>query len=332
MPPISSLHVAVVAVVVLDHRLAEPGVVLSLRGHPGLLVPQRRVLLGHLGQPLEDEPELDRHRLLTPQRAVVVEHGDPLLLRESLAAPTKSSIACRDAVGFQDGSGSGFVICSPSGRGGGGGLIERRVHMHLLCDAAALEELAYRLSDGGQPQLDRLGARAASASSPSMSSVSRSRSLWSSSSTTRAAGRSARDELEQPVLDARTRSRRRAARPRGGHEHAGGRGPVRVAVARAPRRPVSGSRASVADLRAALSRWISRISDRPAVTSRPGQHARSTSTPRGRPGRARSRCGRSRREAAQLVRRCRSRPSPRSRSPRAWPGAGAGTGAPGTRR
>ena len=72
------LHVAVVAVVVLRDRLAEPGVVLLVRGLPRLSCPQRLVLLGHLGEAPEDEAELDRHRLLAPERAVVVEDGDPL--------------------------------------------------------------------------------------------------------------------------------------------------------------------------------------------------------------------------------------------------------------
>jgi hypothetical protein len=47
-------------------------------GLPWLAVAQRRVLLGHGGQALEDEAELDRHRLLAPQGAVVVEHRHPL--------------------------------------------------------------------------------------------------------------------------------------------------------------------------------------------------------------------------------------------------------------
>jgi len=37
-----------------------------------------QALGGHLGEPAEDEPELDRHRLLTPQRAVIVEHRHAL--------------------------------------------------------------------------------------------------------------------------------------------------------------------------------------------------------------------------------------------------------------
>jgi hypothetical protein len=46
---------------------------------PGLLVALGRIALGHLRQPTQEEVELDRHRLLTPPGAVVVEDGDPLL-------------------------------------------------------------------------------------------------------------------------------------------------------------------------------------------------------------------------------------------------------------
>ena len=71
-------QVAVVAVVVLVDRPAEPRVVLVVRRLPRLLRAQRLVLLRHLGEAHEDEAELDRHRLLAPERAVVVVHGDPL--------------------------------------------------------------------------------------------------------------------------------------------------------------------------------------------------------------------------------------------------------------
>jgi hypothetical protein len=72
------LHVAVVAGVVLGDDLAEPVIVPGVGGLPRLPVAERLVLVGHGGQALEDEAELDRHRLLAPQRAVVVEHGHPL--------------------------------------------------------------------------------------------------------------------------------------------------------------------------------------------------------------------------------------------------------------
>jgi hypothetical protein len=78
-PAHEHLHVAVVAVVVLGDDVAQPAVVPVVGGLPGLAAVQLGVLFGHGGQPLEDEAELDRHRLLAPQGAVVVEHGHPLL-------------------------------------------------------------------------------------------------------------------------------------------------------------------------------------------------------------------------------------------------------------
>ena len=75
-PAASVLHVGVVARVVLGHEPRQPGVVPLVGGLPRLPVAQRRVRLGHLDEPAQDEVELDRHRLLAPQRAVVVEHRD----------------------------------------------------------------------------------------------------------------------------------------------------------------------------------------------------------------------------------------------------------------
>jgi hypothetical protein len=72
-------HVGVVAGVVLLHELAEPGVVALVGGLPGLALAQPGICLSHLDEPAQDEVELDRHRLLTPQRAVVVEHGQAIL-------------------------------------------------------------------------------------------------------------------------------------------------------------------------------------------------------------------------------------------------------------
>ena len=72
------LQLAVVAVVVLRDRPPSQRVVLLVGGLPRLALSQRLVLLGHLGQTREDEAELDRHRLLAPEGAVVVEDGDPL--------------------------------------------------------------------------------------------------------------------------------------------------------------------------------------------------------------------------------------------------------------
>ena len=75
-------EVAVVAVVVLVDRSAEPRVVLLVRGLPRLFRAQRLVLLGHLGEAHQHEAELDRHRLLAPERAVVVVDGDPFRGRD----------------------------------------------------------------------------------------------------------------------------------------------------------------------------------------------------------------------------------------------------------
>jgi hypothetical protein len=67
---------AVVALIVSGHDVTEPGVIAPIRCLPRLLRAQRRIGLGHTRQPLQDEAELDGHRLLAPQRAVVVEDGD----------------------------------------------------------------------------------------------------------------------------------------------------------------------------------------------------------------------------------------------------------------
>jgi hypothetical protein len=85
-PTQEHLQVAVVAVVVLGDDLAQPVVVLVVGGLPWLAVAELGVLVGHGGQALEDEAELDRHRLLAPQGAVVVEHRHPLL-RRKIAGP-----------------------------------------------------------------------------------------------------------------------------------------------------------------------------------------------------------------------------------------------------
>ena len=70
-------QIGVVAVIVLVDRAAEPCVVLLVRGLPRLPRAQRLVLLRHLREPHQDEAELDRHRFLAPQGAVVVVDGNP---------------------------------------------------------------------------------------------------------------------------------------------------------------------------------------------------------------------------------------------------------------
>ena len=72
------LDVGVIAGVVLGHHGAQPRVVAFVGGFPGLSLAQLGISLGHLVETPEDEVELDRHRLLAPQGAVVVEHGDAL--------------------------------------------------------------------------------------------------------------------------------------------------------------------------------------------------------------------------------------------------------------
>ncbi len=65
--------------VVLDHRLAQPAEVVLVGRLVRLLLAQRRVGLGQLGESAQREVELNRDRLLRPQRAVVVERGDAFL-------------------------------------------------------------------------------------------------------------------------------------------------------------------------------------------------------------------------------------------------------------
>jgi hypothetical protein len=75
-------HVGVVAGIVLaDHR-GQPAVVALIGRFPRLTGAEFLVGRGHLGQATQDEVELDRHGLLDPQGAVVVEHRDPVSDRD----------------------------------------------------------------------------------------------------------------------------------------------------------------------------------------------------------------------------------------------------------
>ena len=77
-------HVGVVAGVVLLQHRSEPAEVPLVRRLPRLLLAERRVGLGHLVEPAQDEVGLNRHRLLAPERAVVVEDRDALLGRNAV--------------------------------------------------------------------------------------------------------------------------------------------------------------------------------------------------------------------------------------------------------
>ena len=71
-------QVGVVTLVVLGDGIAQPLQVAGVGGLVRLLSAQRRVRLGLLLESPEQKVELDVHRLLAPQRAVVVEHRDTL--------------------------------------------------------------------------------------------------------------------------------------------------------------------------------------------------------------------------------------------------------------
>jgi hypothetical protein len=59
--------------------------------------PQSRVGLSHFDESVQDEVQLYRHRLLTPQRSVVVEHGYTVLDRDLLRGPRTNSTIARFA-------------------------------------------------------------------------------------------------------------------------------------------------------------------------------------------------------------------------------------------
>ena len=68
--------------------------------------------------PVEREGELGVHRLLDPQRAVIVEHGDAILGSDEIGGArlvtraTKPTIAALAGPSFHDGSGSGWASAS----------------------------------------------------------------------------------------------------------------------------------------------------------------------------------------------------------------------------
>ena len=99
-------QVRVVTVVVLGDGVAEPGQIAGGRCGVRLLVSQRGIGRHLFGEPAHQEVELDVRRLLTPQRAVVVEDGDAFFAaRPAVAdAPTKSTIADLVGPSFQDSS------------------------------------------------------------------------------------------------------------------------------------------------------------------------------------------------------------------------------------
>jgi hypothetical protein len=71
--------VGVIALIVLGDGIAQPLQVALERRLVRLFVPQRRVGLGLRSESAHQEVELDVHRLLAPQRAVVVEDRDTLV-------------------------------------------------------------------------------------------------------------------------------------------------------------------------------------------------------------------------------------------------------------
>jgi hypothetical protein len=75
-------HVGVVTRVVLGHERAEPTEVVFKEGLPWLAFAQLRLRRRHFREAAKNEVQLDRHRLLAPQGAVVVEDRDPLLHRD----------------------------------------------------------------------------------------------------------------------------------------------------------------------------------------------------------------------------------------------------------
>ena len=77
-------HVRVVARVVIGHHLSEPAIVALERRLPGLALLQLRLRVRHRDKTPKNEVELDRHRLLAPQRPIVVEHCDALVDRHGI--------------------------------------------------------------------------------------------------------------------------------------------------------------------------------------------------------------------------------------------------------
>ena len=116
MPAGQHPHVGVVTRVVLGHQRTQPAVVALVGGLPGLALAQLGLRLGHLHEAAKDEVELDRHRLLAPQGAVVVEHCHALLDRHGRPSrplrrycSTNSTMACLVGPSRQLDSNSSFM-------------------------------------------------------------------------------------------------------------------------------------------------------------------------------------------------------------------------------
>ena len=93
--------------VVQYHRPGEPVQVTLVRRLIRLLGAQRWIVLGQLAKPADGEVELLDQRLLGPQRAVIVENGNPsggsrLSAPSSVASATKSVIADLVGPSFQE--------------------------------------------------------------------------------------------------------------------------------------------------------------------------------------------------------------------------------------
>ncbi len=128
------LQVAVVALVVLRDGPAEPARSPSrTTAFHGWRSRSDGSASAIVRQPPEEEVDLDRHRLLAPERAVVVEDGDPLLGRHGRAAARRH------------GSTNSTIAASC------GGVVPGRAAAsghHAPDGAGAVRQLLHRLVDG----------------------------------------------------------------------------------------------------------------------------------------------------------------------------------------